>query len=299
MADQLMDIALNDLVPNPANRPIRESEVLEMMGSLKEAGQRQPVKVAPLGQGKYRILGGHIRHAAAKRLGWKSLKALVRKVEPTGFNLEAALDNRHAGLFWLDMYQDIVKVAADRPGLSIRELGLLMGINQTYVAHALKTMRVLKPGLVKAISAARAGGEYVMPENCVIRLLTLVEGKSDEGRDRLEEALARVLELRLNLSQVLRLSRWMREGNKASDFDPSGPSPAIQAPKAPGKLPLGLSWRRFLTPERLLKMGWSLLTLLFLFAALKWSQKSSIQVHVKDIAQPPDVQFNPGKDFRE
>ena len=108
----------------------------------------------------------------------------------------------------------------------------------------------------------------------------------------------------MNIAESGRLVSWIKAGNAAESYEPSlvgrepGTSASKGGPKAP-PIPGSYSWRYFFTPDKVLKLSWSLLTAIFLFLALKYSQKSSIQVHVKDLPQEPQFQFNPGKDWRE
>ncbi|HHW10305.1 MAG TPA: ParB N-terminal domain-containing protein [Firmicutes bacterium] len=53
-----------------------------LMASIEEKGLLQPIVVAkPPGADHYEILAGHLRFEAAKRLGWKSIPALVRQYD--------------------------------------------------------------------------------------------------------------------------------------------------------------------------------------------------------------------------
>jgi small-conductance mechanosensitive channel len=53
-----------------------------LTASIEEKGLLQPIVVAqPPGEDHYEILAGHLRFEAAKRLGWKSIPAMVRQYD--------------------------------------------------------------------------------------------------------------------------------------------------------------------------------------------------------------------------
>jgi len=58
-----------------------EDEIAELADRIKEEGLIQPVVLNQVGEGQYRIIAGHMRVEACKRLGWRSLPAIVRDRE--------------------------------------------------------------------------------------------------------------------------------------------------------------------------------------------------------------------------
>jgi small conductance mechanosensitive channel len=53
-------------------------EIAELAQRIKEEGLIQPVVLNRVKEGQYRIVAGHMRVEACKRLGWRSLPAIVR-----------------------------------------------------------------------------------------------------------------------------------------------------------------------------------------------------------------------------
>ncbi|MDF1516029.1 MAG: mechanosensitive ion channel [Anaerolineae bacterium] len=53
-------------------------EIAELSNRIKEEGLIQPVVLAKTDQGTYRIIAGHMRVEACKRLGWRSLPAIIK-----------------------------------------------------------------------------------------------------------------------------------------------------------------------------------------------------------------------------
>jgi hypothetical protein len=58
-----------------------EEEIGELADRIKEEGLIQPVVLYEVKEGQYRIIAGHMRVEACKRLGWRSLPAVVRDEE--------------------------------------------------------------------------------------------------------------------------------------------------------------------------------------------------------------------------
>jgi small-conductance mechanosensitive channel len=62
-----------------------EQEISELADRIREEGLIQPIVLNETGPGEYRVVAGHMRVEACKRLGWRSVPAVVRsqgKVEP-------------------------------------------------------------------------------------------------------------------------------------------------------------------------------------------------------------------------
>ena len=55
-----------------------EDDIAELADRSKEDGLIQPVVLNQMGADQYRIVAGHMRVEACKRLGWRSLPAIVR-----------------------------------------------------------------------------------------------------------------------------------------------------------------------------------------------------------------------------
>lgn len=74
----LLRIPVDHIEPGPNVRgPV--GDVTELAASLKAVGQLVPVLVEPLPDGRYQLLDGHCRHAAANHAGILHLTAIVRQ----------------------------------------------------------------------------------------------------------------------------------------------------------------------------------------------------------------------------
>jgi hypothetical protein len=66
-----------------------EEEIDRLADRIREEGLIRPVVLNDVGGGQYRVVAGHMRVEACKRLGWRSLPATVKNMEqdiwdPTG-----------------------------------------------------------------------------------------------------------------------------------------------------------------------------------------------------------------------
>lgn len=78
------NVALSQIVIGDAEQTTllgNIQEIEELAGRIREDGLIQPVVLAQMPDGKYKVIAGHLRVEACKRLGWRSLPAIVRGKE--------------------------------------------------------------------------------------------------------------------------------------------------------------------------------------------------------------------------
>jgi hypothetical protein len=81
---QTEDVLLSQVVMKEEERAdlVGSDEVIaELADRINQDGLIQPVVLAQTGPDEYRIVAGHMRVEACKRLGWRSLPAIVRSRE--------------------------------------------------------------------------------------------------------------------------------------------------------------------------------------------------------------------------
>lgn len=59
--------------------PEYEAEAEVLAKSIKAQGLLQPIIVTPVGEGRYRVMAGHKRFLACRKLGWKSIPVVVQQ----------------------------------------------------------------------------------------------------------------------------------------------------------------------------------------------------------------------------
>jgi small-conductance mechanosensitive channel len=83
-AKPTVDLPLSEIVFRDEDRAYlraNESEIDVLAERIKSEGLIQPVVVTRLTDGTYRVVAGHMRVAACKRLGWRSVPAVLREAE--------------------------------------------------------------------------------------------------------------------------------------------------------------------------------------------------------------------------
>jgi small-conductance mechanosensitive channel len=78
-----IDLPLSDIVFDEEGKAYlraNEAEIDELAEGIKSEGLIQPVVVTKTSTGVYRVVAGHMRVAACKRLGWRSVPAIVREM---------------------------------------------------------------------------------------------------------------------------------------------------------------------------------------------------------------------------
>jgi ParB/RepB/Spo0J family partition protein len=91
-----MRIKLSSVHDSPYRlRNIAKDEAFyELVGSLRERGLLQPIKVRPINSG-YEIVYGHRRAAAMRHLGWTECEAIVEHIDDEQAILQAVTENIH------------------------------------------------------------------------------------------------------------------------------------------------------------------------------------------------------------
>jgi ParB/RepB/Spo0J family partition protein len=269
MNSTLLQIPINQIKPSANNpRKVITPEAVEAVAaSLKSIGQQTPIKLrklevrseelgvkttsnqqpeiptsqdapigaAPLDDGDYILIGGHIRLEAAKRLGWETLNALVLDVTPEQAELAAIMDNQGEDMHWLDWYQAIERRMNGPEKRTQQQVAEELGISQKTISRALKLMGVLNLAAREAIYTD--GIKNDISEMAVFRLADLADPKKplDQARVDVQEALKVVIDKRLTEPQAKRLVKWVKAGNKPEDYGKQ--SEEEESPAANAKTP--------------------------------------------------------------
>jgi ParB family transcriptional regulator, chromosome partitioning protein len=82
MTDTITDLPLDAIEMSNRLRPISEADMLAVAASFAERGQDNPVlcRPSPRDTNKSRLVAGAHRVAAARYLGWTSIKAIIREM---------------------------------------------------------------------------------------------------------------------------------------------------------------------------------------------------------------------------
>lgn len=147
----------NDIVPN-AQQPrtvFDESDLAELVQSIREVGVLQPIVVRPLNDepGKYELVMGERRLRATKEAGLSIIPAVVRETADVDMLRDALLENLHrAQLNPLEEASAYQQLLADF-GITQEELATRIGRSRPQITN---TLRLLK--LPQAVQLRVAAG---------------------------------------------------------------------------------------------------------------------------------------------
>lgn len=143
-----------------------ENEMVELITSLKQHGQIQPVAVVPNADGdtKWELVAGNRRFAAARKLGWETIDAVV--LYPTQEKRKRILNvvenlNR-ADVSLLEMGKYFAEMIEDE-GYTVAELAAILSKSQDYVTSAMDAFqhvpKKFRKKIVHVVPGERKKGE--------------------------------------------------------------------------------------------------------------------------------------------
>jgi ParB/RepB/Spo0J family partition protein len=115
-----------------------------LVTSLNTNGQMSPIRVRrhPVLQGKYEIVYGNRRFAAAKKLGWQSISAVVVTASDTEALLLAITENIDRKDFCDYEKALLFRELWQKSGKSYAEIGQLVGRSSAYISQHLSMLRL-------------------------------------------------------------------------------------------------------------------------------------------------------------
>jgi ParB/RepB/Spo0J family partition protein len=231
----IQKIPISQIKPNPNNpRHVIKSEMVDACAaSMQAVGQRTPIKVKGSGDTSYELIGGHIRLAAAQKLGLETLDALLLDLTPEQALLEAILDNRGQELTWLDEYQTIESMLKVNPNLTQREIADQLEMSLGMVNRGIKLLKLLNQAsrdiLVQNLNKTEDSEE--VKEYSVFRLTDLTESKAfffsgdteeahqNDLQKLVERALKVVVDQKMTEPQVGKLVNYiLKTGNNPESY---------------------------------------------------------------------------------
>ena len=145
-----------DLVSSPYQAVIRRKHspgrVDDMAKMLKTAGQKTPITVRRLPNGKLELIKGHRRTLAATSIGWTELRAILVVATDAEAKSQLMLDNESdssSDYIYSRMFEEVRK---DVPGISQASIGEYFGRSQAYVSNCLRMLE-LPPEVLATLDA--------------------------------------------------------------------------------------------------------------------------------------------------
>lgn len=159
---RLVQLDPNDIVPN-AQQPrtvFDESDLAELVHSVREIGVLQPIVVRPLAQqpGKYELVMGERRLRATKEAGLPTIPAVVRETADVDMLRDALLENLHrAQLNPLEEASAYQQLLADF-GITQDELAARIGRSRPQITNTLRLLRLPEPVQLRVAAGVLSAG---------------------------------------------------------------------------------------------------------------------------------------------
>lgn len=208
----LRELATESIGPNPfqPRKKIDERELAELADSIGASGLLQPVVVRAVPGGRFELIAGERRWRAVRRLGWKTMPAVVKEADDRTLLTLAIIENiQRAQLSPLEeagSYQRLI----DEFQSSQAEVARLVGRDRSTVSNAIRLLRL------------------------PVEVRTMVEeGKLSEGHARALLSLGDDRQM-VNLARQAVLNGWsVREVEARVRGERPPGKPVRRTPKAP------------------------------------------------------------------
>lgn len=215
----ILEILLSTIEENPYNsrKNYHNSVIDRLAQSLSSNGQLSVVKVrpSPAHHGKYELVFGHRRVMAARKLGWKTIRAEVVNCTEQDLMVESLVENvEHEDLSDYEKALVFERMNSEF-GKTYEEIGQMVGISKQHVSNYVSMLRLFSPPFLSSNPKLLAALQKVTEHHA--RILSRVDDENAKAdltfmiaRDRLT-----VKEL---TNMTGRLRSWFAFGERRSEF---------------------------------------------------------------------------------
>ncbi len=140
-------LKLDHIDPSPRNPRRRLDEVEDLAQSIQTYGLLQPIVVRPLESGRYEVVAGHRRLAAARSLEWSDIPCFVRQADDEQAYLLTLIENlQREDLSPREQASALEQLVRER-GWSTRQVAEAVKKSAAYVSRRLRVFEdpVLAP----------------------------------------------------------------------------------------------------------------------------------------------------------
>lgn len=178
-----------------------QSHLEELVCSIRETGLLEPIVVCPLEDGRYRILGGHYRIRAVRRLKWKKVLCRVIKCD-SRFScvIYCALSFLTRRLGAMEEAYMISRLVSQEK-FTLVEIGKIWGKSKSWVSRRLSLLTRLDPKVKKEV-----GMGYLSPR-IAQELIRLPQGDQ-------EKVLKIIRRKHMNKDKASQLITWWLAANE-------------------------------------------------------------------------------------
>ncbi len=128
-----------------------QSHLEELVRSIEKSGLLEPIVVCPLKDDRYRILSGHYRIRAVRRLKWKKVACRVMECdEHLSFVIYCTSNLLVRGLSAMEEAY-MISVLVERENFTLNEIGAIWGRSKSWVSRRLGLLIHLDPKIKKEL----------------------------------------------------------------------------------------------------------------------------------------------------
>lgn len=176
------EIAVDKIVRNPKQprTHFEESELSDLAASIEQVGVLQPIIVRPVGKG-YEIIAGERRYQAARRVGLKTVPAIVKEIDDDASLELALIENiQRSDLNSIEEARAYKELLA-RTGMTQEQLSKKISKSRSAISNALRLLDLpeevqqlvfdgsLSAGHARAILGVPSDDKRVMIAQKVVR----------------------------------------------------------------------------------------------------------------------------------
>ena len=138
-----------------------EEDLDDLVSSFATHGQEVPIKVRPIeGSNRYQVIIGRRRCAAARRLGWDTIKAMVQEkgdIEALASMLAENSARRETSYIGRAMlYARVID-----SGVKQSDLATTLGVSRGHISQSMRTYHLIGEDLIRTIGDAVGAGRSV------------------------------------------------------------------------------------------------------------------------------------------
>lgn len=184
-----------------------ESHLEGLLASIRESGLLEPVVVCPIENDEYRILSGHYRMRAVRRLRWKTVLCRVVACDLRASAIIYCTSNLLTrGISAIEEAYMISRLISEEK-FTLSEVGKVWGRSKSWVSRRMALLVHLEPKLKKDLGTGHLSPRVAQ------ELLRLPRGNEQE------RVLSVIRKGRLNKDEAAQLvSRWLQAGEEEKKF---------------------------------------------------------------------------------
>jgi len=177
MPNAVVEIPIDRIKPSRFSlRDLNQSAVMELTESIKASGLLQPIMVKPSGE-SYQLVFGLHRLEACKRLGWKKIQAIVKRISNEEAFLTGLIENIQRNIHVNPVAEARGYKHLLAKGWTIHEISQRIGKTDSYVCNRLNIIEKLHPQIRKQLSFTRVNSRSHLTPSHAERLALIDDPK--------------------------------------------------------------------------------------------------------------------------